>query len=67
MSEQEIIVVIEGGNVSMVHGIPEGVTVTIRDYDNGEGIDPDGPLPVDYERDDNGEVYSVATFTAEDA
>ena len=67
MSKGEIIVVIEGGNVQMVHGIPEGVTVTIRDYDNGEGIDPGGPLPDDCERDDNGEVYSVAKFTAEAA
>lgn len=66
LAGREIIVVVEGGNVSMVHGIPEGMKVTIRDYDNGATVDPFQPLPDDCERDDNNEIYSVATFTAND-
>lgn len=40
--DREIVIIIQGGNVQSVDGVPSGVIVTVKDYDNGEeNTDPD--------------------------
>ena len=58
---QEILVIVEGGVIQEIYGIPSDVVVRVKDYDVDPRDDPD------YPRDRDGEPYFEAVWTVEDS
>lgn len=58
---QEILVVVEGGVVQEIYGIPSDVVVRVKDCDVDPRDDPDLP------RDRDGEPYCESVWTAENS
>lgn len=58
---REILIIVEGGVVHEMYGIPEGMTVRIKDYD------VDGCSESEVLRDRDGERYRQIVWTHEDS
>ena len=58
---QEILVIVEGGLIQEIYGIPPEVVVRVKDYDVDPRDDPD------LLRDRDGEPYCEAVRTAENS
>jgi len=59
--DSEILIVIEGGLIREVYGIPPGVVVRVKDYD------VDGADEADLKRDRDGGRYCESVWTHEDS
>ena len=58
---QEILVIVEGGLVQEIYGIPPDVVVRVKDYD------VDSCDEADLQRDRDGERYCESIWTAEES
>ena len=59
MKTKKIIIIVEGGIVQNVIGIPKGATIEVHDYDT------DGATPEEDNRlhfDKNGDVYHLSSW-----
>jgi hypothetical protein len=57
----EILIIVQGGSVQEVYGIPPEIVVRVKDYD------VDGADDADLKQDRDGERYCEAVWTHEDS
>ena len=58
---KHIIVVVEGGGVTMIENIPQGVMIEVQDYDTDDTLDQTRSRMI---KDKDGDWYEPTLFTA---
>lgn len=54
-------IIVSGGAVQEIMGIPSGMRVVVCDYDSAEDVDP-AETPEGFERDDKDGLYELLVF-----